>query len=192
MKMKSASLYTKDKTGIITITNSSYSIITTVGSDSPITQVMRTTNPLLYKDAVDFDGGTIFIEEAEQFTLTLSNITNNQGWRTGGINIRKLAVPKIIINGCLFDRNVAKQNLVITDIFSKMQIGNDIILDHKYLRDDIATGITNTQSTSKTPLIGSYNQQYQYGVFDYLITTQAAAEYIYVSIQGDDTNGDGL
>ncbi|KAA6374226.1 MAG: hypothetical protein EZS28_030247, partial [Streblomastix strix] len=191
MKMKSASIHTKDKSGIITITNTSYSIITTVGSDSPITQLMRTTNPLLYKDAVDFDGGAIFIEEAEQLTITLSNITNNQGWRTGGINIRKLAVPKIIINGCLFDRNVAKQNLVITDIFSKMQIGNDIILDHKYLRDDIATGITNTQSTSKPPLVGSYNQQYQYGVFDYLITTQAAAEYIYVSIQGDDTNGDG-
>ncbi|KAA6382136.1 MAG: hypothetical protein EZS28_022337 [Streblomastix strix] len=191
MKMKQASIHTIDKSGIITITNSSFSQITTVGSDSPITQVMRTTNPLLYKDAVDFDGGTIFIEEAEQFTITLSNISNNQGWRTGGINIRKLSVPKVTVNGCIFERNIAKQNLVITDITHKMQLGNDIILDHKFQGNDIATGITNSTANSQYPHIGSIYQQYQYGVFDYLITTQSVAEQVYVSIQGDDTNGDG-
>ncbi|KAA6386005.1 MAG: hypothetical protein EZS28_018468, partial [Streblomastix strix] len=192
-RKKSATVYCADKTGKVNITSSSFDTIKTFGYDSPITQSMRTDKPQIYGDGVvEYEGAAIYIDEAQQFICINTNLTRCDGWRVGGINLHKLAFSNMSLINCTFTKNKAMEGEKIQDFVSKMLIGNDLILDYKFLREDAINSIQDCSSISQFPLIGSKDPQFGYGVFDYLLQSSMYIDTVYASIKdGNDITGQG-
>ncbi|KAA6402753.1 MAG: hypothetical protein EZS28_001721 [Streblomastix strix] len=189
---KSAVIWITNNVELLFINNTLFTDIVTYGSDSPITEAMILLYPAQYYGMKEHEGGVIYIEKLTEFICLISNFTHLEGWRTGGINIRKLAVPLVNITGCIFDKNVAQQGEKLQDFLQKQTIGYDLVIDHVFKRQDISSGIVNSQSNSQFPQIGSVVQQYQYGVFDYLMHSGDLSQTLYVSITtGSDSLNSG-
>ncbi|KAA6401816.1 MAG: hypothetical protein EZS28_002652, partial [Streblomastix strix] len=105
--------------------------------------------------------GCIVINHAENVRISYSNFSQNEGWRTGCIQSIDIRTSVLYLQNCKFERNKATA-------VNEQDIGNDIILDHQFKRNNIADNFLNSQSTSAFPKIGSKHQQYEYGVFDFL------------------------
>ncbi|KAA6394241.1 MAG: hypothetical protein EZS28_010232 [Streblomastix strix] len=196
-----ATIYCEDKFGSLSINNSNFTQQYTSLSDPPTSDILKLQNN------AEYGGGCIVIQNAQSLKFIESNFTQNQGWRTGVINVQKMrnnwyfqanessAITSYVqISKCNFVNNNALKDNIIQPISLKHDIGNDIILDHIYTKNETIRSITQCSSSSQEPKIGSLHAKFQLGVFDYILFTKRTVETAYVSIEGSDqiTSASGL
>ncbi|KAA6392487.1 MAG: hypothetical protein EZS28_011986 [Streblomastix strix] len=181
----------EDKFESFTITNSSISQQYTSFVESP------TADEILYQNEDEFGCGAFVFMNVQQLKFIQCNFTQNQGWRTGSINIHQMSkkwtksenelnssTQSLTLNQCNFDNNSAVMDQKILNSSLKKKIGNDIILDHEYTKQEIVQSFSQTNSSSSVPKIGSVHNQYLKGTLDFALYARRTAETSYVSIQG--------
>jgi hypothetical protein len=85
--------------------------------------------------------GTIVISSATSVKITNTNFTQNEGWRTGGIAVENLNGGVLNLNNCQFSRNKAIKGDHLELSYDVYDIGNDIIVDHLFKRNNISDNI---------------------------------------------------
>ncbi|KAA6401930.1 MAG: hypothetical protein EZS28_002545 [Streblomastix strix] len=186
-----ATIYCEDKFGSLSITNSNFTQKYTSLVDPP------TSDSLKLQNNVEYGGGCIVIQNAQVLRLVECNFTQNNGWRTGVINIQKMRnnwlfqeneqstiTSYIQISHCNFINNNCLKDTAIQSISLKRNIGHDIILDHIYTKNETIRNITQSSSSSQVPKIGSVHKQFQLGILDYILFIRRTVETAYVSIEG--------
>ncbi|KAA6368856.1 MAG: hypothetical protein EZS28_035617, partial [Streblomastix strix] len=116
---------------------------------------------------------------ADSVRITNSNFTQNEGWRTGGIFCHDITNQVLYLQNCMFQGNVAVRGTLYENIGEKFDIGNDVVLDHFFERNNVTENFVNSTSTSNYPKVGSTYIQYDFGVFDFLLD-QTLADVLYV------------
>ncbi|KAA6385736.1 MAG: hypothetical protein EZS28_018737, partial [Streblomastix strix] len=186
-----ASIYCEDKFGLLSITNSSFTLSNTSLADPPTEEQIR------QQELIEYGGGCIVIQNAQSLKLLNCNFTLNQGWRTGVLNVQKMrnnwkfqqtginaSQTYFSITNCNFNDNDALKDSIIQSTSLKRNIGRDIILDHIYIKNEIVFSIQQCSSSSPVPKIGSVYNQFQKGVLDSILFSRKTASTAYVSNRG--------
>ncbi|KAA6370959.1 MAG: hypothetical protein EZS28_033514, partial [Streblomastix strix] len=161
--------------------------------DPPTANVLR-----LQKD-VEFGSGAIVILNASRLKFEECQFSQNQGWKAGSINIQQMnknwisseigsdqTFPMLSIKQCYFNDNKAVKYSTIQELNLNGDIGNDMIIDYIYTKNEIVQSINSSNSSSAVPKIGSIHNSFAKGVFDYLLFARRTAEVAYVSVDGTD------
>ncbi|KAA6381461.1 MAG: hypothetical protein EZS28_023012, partial [Streblomastix strix] len=135
-------------------------------------------SPVLGQDY--YAGGAVIIAHAKNVRITNTNFTQSYGWRTGGIGCQDIDTQVLYLQNCNFQGNKATKGDRYTLVNDKFDIGNDIVLDHYFKRNNVTENFFTSQSTSNSPKVGSEFQQFGYGVFDYLLDA-AINEELYIN-----------
>ncbi|KAA6369097.1 MAG: hypothetical protein EZS28_035376, partial [Streblomastix strix] len=161
--------------------------------------VPPTSDIIQNKQMYDYRCGAIVVLNAQQLKFEQCNFNQNQGWKVGAINIQQMnqnfvqsetgsdpTTHQLSFKQCYFNDNKAVEYTTIQELNLKMDIGNDIILDHIYTKNEIEQSIESSNSSSAVPKIGSIHNSFSIGVFDYLLFARRTAEVAYVSVDGTD------
>ncbi|KAA6353451.1 MAG: hypothetical protein EZS28_051022, partial [Streblomastix strix] len=157
-----AAIYCEDKFGLLSINNSIFTQQYSSLIDPPTDEQIR------QQDYIEYGGGCIVMQNAQILKLQKCNFTQNQGWRTGVINVQKMmnnwkfhqtgtnaSSTYFSITNCNFNDNNALKDNIIQSTSLKRNIGRDIILDHIYTKNEIVYSVQQCSSSSPVPKIGS-------------------------------------
>ncbi|KAA6370275.1 MAG: hypothetical protein EZS28_034198, partial [Streblomastix strix] len=191
--IRSASIYCEDKFGSLSVVQTNISQQYTSFINPP------TDDDLRLQNNIEYGSGCIVILNAQNLKLQECSFIQNQGWRTGVVNIQQMSKnwispeidpdsnsPKLSIKQCKFEDNYAIKERTIQDITLKRYNGNDIILDHQYTKNSIMQSFNSSSSSSPVPKVGSQHKQFAVGVFDYILFTRRTADISYASLNGKD------
>ncbi|KAA6357966.1 MAG: hypothetical protein EZS28_046507, partial [Streblomastix strix] len=184
-------IYCEDKFGSLSITQTNISQQLTSFINPPTVEQIRDQNN------IEYGGGAIVIQNAQRLKFEECYFIQNQGWRTGVINIQQMSKNWISLDNqqefisdtfeirrCVFESNFANKDKSISQISYKTDIGNDIIFDYEYSKTDILSNIIQTNSSSIIPKTGSIHKQFAMSVFDQTLNAKLTFEVAYVSLEG--------